>query len=169
MRIALLALLSILSLALQANNRVELVYSDLSFSIPASFTVVGAIDDRQNLLVFRYSDESGKRFLAFADMTDDQTIEYGCAPGVFYTAVFFETGGSDCNQRAISGMQDNFINDRKVATWTQDSYAMAYSDHGKKAFLFIIGEDRGLIRIDSDFLDGESLKRITKNMSRESD
>lgn len=148
------------SSALHADNRIELVYSDLRFSIPAGFTLVGDIGDSQNLLVFRYGDEPGKRFLAFADMTDDQTLDYGCAPGPFFRAVFFATAADKCDQALIKAMQDNFVTDQKVATWRQDSYSLAYSDHGKKAFLFVIGEDGELLRIDSDFLSGESLKQI---------
>lgn len=70
-----------LSFGIQAGDDIELMYSDLRFSIPAGFTVVGDIDDSQNMLIFRYGDEPGKRFLALADMTDDQTVNYGCPTG----------------------------------------------------------------------------------------
>lgn len=132
--------------------------------MPAGFAVVGDIGDSQNILIFRYGDELGKRFLAFADMTHDETVEYGCPPGTFFEAVFFEKAAADCDQTLIEAMQENFLRDRKVATWTQDSYSLAYSDHGNKAFLFVIGKDAKLLKIDSDFLDGESLKRITEDM-----
>lgn len=85
-------------------------------------------------------------------------------PGTFFEAVFFETVAADCDQTLIEAMQENFLRDRKVATWTQDSYSLAYSDHGNKAFLFVIGKDAKLLKIDSDFLDGESLKRIVEDM-----
>lgn len=53
---------------------------------------------------------------------------------------------------------------RKVATWTQNTYSLAYSDHGAKALLFVIGDDAKLLKINSDFLDGEALKRIAENI-----
>jgi hypothetical protein len=61
-------------------------------------------------------------------------------------------------------MHENFVRGRKVATWTQNSYSLAYSDHGNKAFLFVIGKDAKLLKIDSDFLDSESLKRIAEDI-----
>lgn len=76
-----------LSFGVQAGNHVELVYSDLRFGIPAGFTVVGDIGDSQNMLIFRYGDEPGKQFLAFTDMTNDQTVDYGCPAGTFFEAV----------------------------------------------------------------------------------
>ena len=153
-----------LSFGVQASDHVGLIYSDLRFSIPAGFTVVGDIGDSQNMLIFRYGDEPGKQFLAFADMTDDQTVNYGCPAGTFFEAVFFETTAAECDQTLIQAMQENFVIGREVATWLQDTYSLAYSDHGNKAFLFVIDEDAKLLKIDSDFLDGESLKRIAEDI-----
>ncbi len=163
-RLILIATAFALSFAVKADSRIELVYSDLKFNIPAGFTLVGDIGDSLKLLAFRYGDEPGKRFLAFADMTHDQTLDYGCTPGTFFRAVFFATAPNQCDQALIKAMQENFVTDRKVATWSQDSYSLAYSDHGKKAFLFVIGEDGKLLRIDSDFLSGESLKQIAADI-----
>jgi hypothetical protein len=163
-KFGLIAVALSLSIAVHAGNRIELVYSDLRFSIPAGFAAVGDIGDSHNMLIFRYGDELGKRFLAFADMTHDETLEYGCPAGTFFEAVFFETASADCDQNLIKTMQQNFVTDRKVATWTQNSYSLAYSDHGNKAFLFVIGDDAKLLRIDSDFLDGEALKRIAESI-----
>lgn len=87
-KIGLLAVALSLSLAVHAGNRIELVYSDLRFSIPAGFAVVGDIGDSQNMLIFRYGDELGKRFLAFEDMTHDETVEYGCPPRHFLRGCF---------------------------------------------------------------------------------
>lgn len=153
-----------LSFGIRAGDHVELVYSELRFSIPAGFTVVGDIGDSQNMLIFRYGDEPGKQFLAFADMTDDQTVDYGCPAGTFFKAVFFETTAAECDQTLIQAMQENFVVGRKVDTWSKDTYSLAYSSHGDKAFLFVIGDDAKLLKIDSDFLDGESLKRIADDI-----
>lgn len=163
-KIGLAAVALSLSFGVQAGDHVELVYSDLRFNIPTGFTVVGDIGDSQNMLIFRYGDEPGKQFLAFADMTDDQTVAYGCPSGTFFEAVFFEAAAAECDQTLIQAMQENFVIGRDVATWSQDTYSLAYSDHGNKAFLFVIGEDAKLLRIDSDFLDGESLKRIVEDI-----
>ncbi|KPP97671.1 hypothetical protein [Marinobacter sp. HL-58] len=163
-KIGLAAVALILSFGVQAGDHIEVVFSDLRFNIPAGFTVVGDIGDSQNMLVFRYGDEPGKQFLAFSDMTDDQTVNYGCPVGTFFEAVFFETNAAECDQALIQAMQENFVVGRDVATWSQDTYSLAYSDHGNKAFLFVIGEDSKLLKIDSDFLDGESLKRLADNI-----
>ena len=163
-KIGLIAVALSLSVAVHAGNRIELLYSDLRFSIPAGFAAVGDIGDSQDMLIFRYGDEHGKRFLAFADMTHDETVEYGCPAGAFFEAVFFETAAADCDQTLIGAVHENFVSGRDVATWTQDSYSLAYSDHGNKAFLFVIGKDAKLLKIDSDFLDGESLKRIAEDI-----
>jgi hypothetical protein len=88
-KIGLIAVALSLSFAVHAGNRIELVSSDVRFSMPAGFAVVGDIGDSQNMLIFRYGDELGKRFPAFADMTHDETVDYGCPAGTF-----FEVGAS---------------------------------------------------------------------------
>lgn len=61
-KIGLIAVALSLSFAVHAGNRIELVSSDVRFSMPAGFAVVGDIGDSQNMLIFRYGDFKGSIF-----------------------------------------------------------------------------------------------------------
>lgn len=147
-----------------AKTNVELVYSDLRFKIPGNFSVVGDAGDNQNILIFRYGDVLGKRFLAFSDMTNDQTINYGCPASIFFKHVFFVTEKSECNQDNVKIMQESFVEDRYVETWSENEYSIVYSGDKEKSYVFIIGDNGKLVKLDSDFLDNESFKKIVNGI-----
>lgn len=157
-------LLLLFSINAFAKTNVELVYSDLRLEIPGNFSVVGDAGDNQNILIFRYGDELGKRFLAFSDMTNDQTISYGCPASVFFKHVFFVMDKSECNQDNVKIMRESFVYGRHVETWSENKYSIAYSGDKDKSYVFIIGDNGKLVKLDSDFLDYESFRKIVNGI-----
>lgn len=147
-----------------AKANVELVYSDLRFEIPGNFSVVGDAGDNQNILIFRYGDELGKRFLAFSDMTNDKTINYGCPASTFFKGVFFNSDNPECDQDNIKLMQESFVEGRDVDKWSSGEYSIVYSGDNKKSYIFLIGDNGKLVKLDSDFLEGEAFKKVVKGI-----
>ena len=84
LRVRLLFILQIISASVFANTDIELAYSDIRFKIPRNFSAVGDAGGSQNILIFRYGDEPGKMFLAFSDLTNDKSINYGCPASIFF-------------------------------------------------------------------------------------
>jgi len=157
-------LLVVFSSSAFSNATVELVYSDLRFDIPGDFSLVANIGDSQNVLIFRYGDELGKRYLAFSDMSNDKTIDYGCPVAVFFEGVFSGPVNPGCNQQDLKVMQDVFVRDRRVERWDVGRYSVIYSDLNRKSYLFVIGGEEKLLRIGSDFLSYDALKRIVEGI-----
>jgi hypothetical protein len=157
-------ILSFFSISAFAKTNVELIYSDLKFEIPGNFSVVGDAGDNQNILIFRYGDELGKRFLAFSDMTNDKTINYGCPPSTFFKTVFLDTDKSECNQDNVKIMQESFVEGRDVERWSSGEYSIVYSGDEEKSYIFIIGNNGKLVKVDSDFLESESIKKVVKGI-----
>lgn len=147
-----------------AKTNVELVYSDLRFEIPGNFSVVGDAGDNQNILIFRYGDELGKRFLGFSDMTNDKTINYGCPASTFFKGVFFNSDNPECDQDNIKLMQESLVEGRDVDKWSSGEYSIVYSGDNKKSYIFLIGDNGKLVKLDSDFLEGEAFKKIVKGI-----
>lgn len=143
---------------------VDLVYADLKFAIPGGVTVVGDAGDRQNILIFRYGDEPGKDFLAFSNMTSDATIDYGCPVNIFFKEVFFGDAKPECNQGNVRLMQEVFVEERDIETWPSNDYEIVFSGSSGKSYVFIIGNDGKLVKIDSDFLDNASFKKVIGNL-----
>jgi hypothetical protein len=164
LKLGLSVLLLLFSISAFSKTDIELVYSDIRFKIPGNFSVVGDAGDNQNILIFRYGDELGKRFLAFSDMTNDQTINYGCLPSVFFNNVFFDIDKSGCNQDNIKLMQESFVEGRQVETWSSNEYSIVYSGDKEKSYIFIIGDNGKLLKVDSDFLDNESFKKMVRGI-----
>ncbi|MCE8025237.1 hypothetical protein [Billgrantia aerodenitrificans] len=147
-----------------AKTDIELVYSGLRFKIPGNFSVIGDTGGSQNILIFRYGDELGKRFLAFSDMTDDETLDYGCPASSFFMNVFFGTDDSGCDQDSINIMQEYFVEGREVEKWSENELSVVYSGNREKSYVFIIGDNGKLVKLDSDFLEKESLKKIVSGI-----
>lgn len=156
--------LSFLCTGAFAKTNVELVYSDLRFEIPGNFSVVGHAGNNQNILIFRYGDELGKRFLAFSDMTNDKTINYGCPVSTFFKGVFFNSDNPECDQDNIKLMQESFVEGRDVDKWSSGEYSIVYSGDNKKSYIFLIGDNGKLVKLDSDFLEGEAFKKVVKGI-----
>lgn len=160
LRVRLLFILQIISASVFANTDIELVYSDIRFKIPRNFSAVGDSGDSQNILIFRYGDEPGKMFLAFSDLTNDKSINYGCPASIFFHNVFFDPDESGCDQDKIKLIKGSFVEGRSVERWSSNKYSIAYSSNKEKSYIFIIGDNGKLVKIDSDFLKKESFKRV---------
>jgi hypothetical protein len=51
-----------------------------------------------------------------------------------------------------------------VEVWKSGSYVVNYSGGNGKSFAFVSGEDGKLVKIDSDFLNKETYKKLLKDM-----
>ncbi|WP_147436929.1 hypothetical protein [Alkalispirillum mobile] len=147
-----------------ANTNVELVYSGLKFKVPGNFSVIGDAGGNLNILIFRYGDELGKRFLAFSDMTEDKTINYGCPASTFFKGVFFDNDNPECDQDNIKLMQESFVEGRDVKKWSSGEYSIVYSGDNKKSYIFVIGDNGKIVKLDSDFLEFEAIMKVVKDI-----
>lgn len=164
LRLVTLLFVFFLSLSACAQPRIKLVYSDLTFSLPGSISAMGDAGGGQNILIVRYGDVKGQNFIAFSDMTNDSSLDYGCPAAVFFRGVFSDSVDKACNKESLDIMRQVFVEGKDVASWSTKDYEIKYSKDHNKIFAFIIGGNGKLVKIDSDFISKDSLKRILGNM-----
>ena len=61
-------------------------------------------------------------------------------------------------------MQESFVAGRDVERWFSGEYSIVYSGNKKKSYIFIIGDNGKLVKVDSDFLESESIKKVVKGI-----
>lgn len=167
LKIALFIVLLALSSNTFSQANIELIYSDLKLSLPNNFMLIGALGDmggQENILIFRYGNEKGKRYIALSDMTNDTSVEYGCSIGLFYNELFSDNKNTDCNNENLNIMRKVFIENKEIAVWAVNGYVLNYSAGKGKSFVFISGENGKLIGVESDFIDKRTYKNIFKNI-----
>ena len=85
MCLAIFILISPFSYAKGEALNVQLVYSGFDFLIPSGQDAIGASGGDSDFLVFRYGKNKGQDYLAFTDMSKDDSSSYGCAPAEFFS------------------------------------------------------------------------------------
>jgi len=164
LKTTLTTILLTLSLNVFSQPNIELIYSELKLSLPSEFTLIGHLEGQEGFLVFRYGNEKGKRYIAFSDMTDDASIEYGCAVNVFFNDLFSDNRDTPCNSETLDIMREAFIENRETAVWRVNGYVLNYSSGEGKSFVFLSGENGKLLKVDSDFIDKKTFQDIFKHI-----
>ena len=148
-----------LTMSVHAEPEVELLYSDLKVKLPGQFTLIGDVGGEDNILIIRYGSDKGKNYIAFTDMTNDKSLDYGCPIKVFFDDLF-SGDDSTCNAENLSIMRETFIDNKDVELWQVGGYTVRYSGGKDKSFAFISAEDGKLVKVDSDFLKKERYKTL---------
>lgn len=158
--IFLFSIFSAMACASSDNDRVDLRYSGFQFDVPRGAEAIGSTGGKDNFLVLRYGQDKGKKYLAFTDMTNDESVEYGCAPAKFYVAVFSADADAGCNGEQISAFRKVFLTDGESAVWKGDNAVVYYAVSSGMKYLFLVKDGSRVIKIDSDFLSETDLKKV---------
>jgi len=157
-----LLLLTLSPFSIAETNTTRFIYSSLDFYIPSNPTVVGSKAGYDNFVFFRYGDEKGKRFLAFSNMTNDKSVNYGCSAENFYAKLIDENKDYSCNKTEIESFKKYFASNSETGKWNGDNFTSYYFYNIEKSFLFIF-KDNTSIKIDTNFLSLNELKDIVRN------
>lgn len=144
------------------NSSIELVYSGMKFRVPGDHVVIGSMGGNDNFLVFRYSNELGKKYIAFTNMTNNSNINYKCEMSVFFNDAFNENKKSKCNQDELKAFKKIFLVNKDFGEWNNEKYSFFYTIGKKDSFLFIVDTNGKVVKIDSDFIDKQGLKHIVR-------
>ncbi|MCP3675003.1 MAG: hypothetical protein GY829_11115, partial [Gammaproteobacteria bacterium] len=109
------------------DSSVELVYSGMKFKVPSDHVVIGSMGGNDNFLVFRYSNELGKKYIAFTIMTNNANIDYKCEMNSFFNDVFNENKKSTCNQDELKAFNNIFVVDKDFGKWNNKNNDFFYS------------------------------------------
>lgn len=143
-------------------DTVDFHYSGLTLRIPANACVIASNGGDDNVLIFRYGPEKGKKFLAFSDLTHDSSLSYGCEPAVFFDDVFNENGQSNCNREQLNVFSEVFLTDVEKGSWVGSEMTVYFTIGKEHSFLFACDANKKVIKIDTDFLNKSELKGIVE-------
>ncbi len=141
-------------------SNIELIYSGIKLKIPNNHLTIGSMGGEDNFLVFKYSNEAGKKYLAFTNMTKSNFIDHKCEINVFFHDAFNNSKKSKCNQEELKLFKEIFLNDNDFGVWSGQEYFTYYTISNNESFLFIVHKSGKTIKVDTDFLDKKELKKI---------
>jgi hypothetical protein len=165
-RILSLSVALFLTSCASTSQNVDLLYSDTKLVIPGGFSLIGSKDMNGNMLAFRYGKVRGKDYISISNKTNDDSIDYGCAPVEFYNELFTPTGSTICHEKQLNLLRDEFLGNGAIKTWEAPNLTINYLDTSKNAgsFVFICHEDGNIIEINSDFLTENDYKKMLSDL-----
>lgn len=143
-----------------AQKGIELIYAGVKFEIPSGFSLVADAPGDDNILIFRYGQKKGERYLAFTDMSSDASVDYGCNIVSFYDSLFSDNKDASCNKENLKILSDVFVNGRDVEVWEKGQFKLNLTSGKDSKFVFVTGPEGKILKIDTDFLSKSDLKAI---------
>ena len=143
-----------------SSQSIHLRYDGQSYYLPSGVEEIGAIGDRGNFLVFKYSREKGKKYLAFSN---SESIKKGdCDYSEFFSSVIQKDDTrSSCDKDKLEAFRDAFTSGSGPGHWQingLDHYYFITERTG--TFVFRVLSSDEIIKVDSDFLSPEELYSI---------
>tara|TARA_R110001606_G_scaffold390070_1_gene556759 strand:+ start:1218 stop:1715 length:498 start_codon:yes stop_codon:yes gene_type:complete len=143
-----------------SSQSIHLRYEGESYYLPNGVEEIGALGDRDSFLVFKYSREKGKKYLAFSS---SESIEKGdCDYSEFFSSVIQKDDTrSPCDKDKLAAFRDAFTSGSGAGHWKingLDHYYFITEHTG--TFVFKVLSSDAILKIDSDFLDPEELYSI---------
>lgn len=155
----LLVWVSILVLSGCATSKdVRISYSGLDFYVPGEIVAIGSAGGEDNFLGLKYSPTPGKRFIAFTKEGIYGTG--GCDYPAFFQQVLMESDTNDCEQSAVESFRQVFKVGHESGVWSEGGYDVYFFPGDQKVFVFLVLDDKTVIKIDSDFLDTEGMRAV---------
>lgn len=140
--------------------KTELLYSNHFFSVPAKATLVAAVGGDNHLLLFRYGIEKGQKYLAFSNITPDESMNFGCQAEVFFAVLFTDESAEHCNATELTAFKKVFVEGHQVGEWAGDKLRIYFSIGKDLSFLFAFDDAGNAIKIESDFLSKTELNEV---------
>lgn len=140
------------------SSNVRISYSGLDFYIPSEIVAIGSAGGEDNFLGFKYSPTPGERFIAFTKEGVFGTG--GCDYPAFFQQVLMVSDTNDCEQSAVESFRQVFKVGSESGVWSEGEYDVYFFPGDQKVFVFLVLDDKTVIKIDSDFLDKEGMRSV---------
>ena len=143
----------------QINNHEPTVhFAGLSFSLPAQPKVIAMPNGRGDFLVFKYSNQRGKDYLAFSQ---EAVLDNSCSSEAFFQAVVNPAAHSLCNAQAVRVFTQQFADQYPAEFWPSAKHnAYYFQSNDQRRFVFIALAADQLLKIDSDFFSKQQLRDL---------
>lgn len=136
----------------------RVLFAGLSFSLPAQPKVIAMPNGRGDFLVFKYSNQRGKDYLAFSQ---EAVLDNSCSSEAFFQAVVNPTVHSLCNAQAVRVFTQQFADQYPAELWPSAKHSAYYfQTNDQRRFVFIPLAADQLLKIDSDFFSKQQLRDL---------
>ena len=140
------------------NPEPTVLFAGLSFSLPAQPQAIAMPNGRGDFLVFKYSNQRGKDYLAFSQ---EAVIDNSCSSEAFFQAVVNPTEHSLCNTQAVRVFTQQFADQYSAEFWPSAKHnAYYFLSNDQRRFVFIPLAADQLLKIDSDFFSKQQLRGL---------
>lgn len=113
---------------------------------------------RGDFLVFKYSNQRGKDYLAFSQ---EAVIDKSCSSEAFFQAVVNPAAHSLCNTHAVTVFTQQFADQYPAEFWHSAKHSAYYFQaNDQRRFVFIPLAADKLLKIDSDFFSKQQLRDL---------
>ena len=134
------------------------LFAGLSFSLPAQPKVIAMPNGRGDFLVFKYSNQRGKDYLAFSQ---EAVLDNSCSSEAFFQAVVNPAAHSLCNAQAVRVFTQQFADQYPAELWPSAKHnAYYFQSNDQRWFVFIPLAADKLLKIDSDFFSKQQLRDL---------
>ena len=136
----------------------RVLFAGLSFSLPAQPKVIAMPNGRGDFLVFKYSNQRGKDYLAFSQ---EAVIDKSCSSEAFFQAVVNPAANTLCNSHAVTAFTQQFADQYPAELWPSAKHSAYYfQTNDQRQFVFIPLAADQLLKIDSDFFSKQQLRDL---------
>ena len=143
----------------QTDQYITAAYDGMKFRIPESPVIVGSLGANNDILVIKYSETIGKRYITFN--TENALDTGGCGRSEFFEATLSKTDNHDCSQGSVASFRNVFVKGADSGIWKigGKTYYFFLSDPGS-SFVFFQSDNGNLIKLESDYLNSDGLRKI---------
>lgn len=133
------------------------LFAGLSFSLPAQPKVIAMPNGRESFLLFKYSDQPSRDYVAFSL---EAAIDESCSSEEFFQTVVKPDQNTLCDPHAIMVFTQQFADQYPAELWHSAYY---FQTNDQRRFVFIPLAADKLLKIDSDFFSKQQLRDLVEH------
>lgn len=153
-----LAITSVTACA-QSDQTITAVFSGMKFQVPSAPVIIGALGQSNDILLIKYSNDPGKRYISFS--AEDSLDTGGCEVGAFFEAVLEKSSEGECEKSAVESFQSVFVEGTGLGVWEgEDRNYYYFLSDSERSFVFFSSQAGHLVKLESDFLEARDFRAL---------
>ncbi len=148
------------SCAIASEQSFRVFFDKEEFYLPSAPKLALLVGNEDDSTIFKYSDETGKKFIGISFMSTHPDLDMGCPLEVLLSDVFVGTKKSNCDQKSTYAFKGEFVEGSDNGYWENGDQRFYYSVGKDKSHVFIVRKDKRIIQIDTDFLDKPAIRTM---------
>lgn len=153
-----LAITSVTACA-QSDQAITAVFSGMKFQVPGAPVIVGALGQSNDILLIKYSNSPGERYISFS--AENSLDTGGCEVGTFFEAILEKSSEGECEKSAVESFQSVFVKGTRSGAWKgEDRDYYYFLSDSERSFVFFRSQAGHLVKLESDFLEARDFRAL---------